>query len=533
MKNNANDHPSRFRFVYFALIGVVNFVIYLPSFFHMPRSDQLIYLYHTAGSRQWADLALRAYDLNRTLALPDAQLLFRPLLYVFLGTEKWLFGYNFVAWQMTGFLLHLAVIYCLLKLLLRVHPSHWAYLFTAFFSTLLISFEMVIFHHVNAYLIFSIMILICLRGCARLQQQDRPRVSTVAAVSLALLTACLTYELGCVFAVIVAVYVFMVLARKPHSPLRTWPRRMALSLLVLAPALLYLGWSYVNLRQHGIPLGSGTAALKQGFQAGPTAWVMLKAMGWWIFGGLFPGLLKVSLANRTGMYIINPWDTVTLETVLSYHTFSLVFGVALLGVFIRVALASASRHFLKKRGPLTLLILTWLLACVFTVVVTRANVSGGMVKIQINTYYAYFVWLLLTVCLYLMVDWGRLKTPREVKWARVMAALTIAVIMVNSATVLTMNGIRAEAYTSWRRLAARIERLIAAEEPARRVTFRVPPDAKHNPVLPWVRLPGRDPQKKFTYFEILYPLRCDAADPRYVFQLSGNDHQMKVRKDAP
>ena len=144
--------------LHYILIAIITLTAYYPSLGHMPRSDQFIYLANTAEQHNFLSLTFKNYAFNRAdlhYGIKD-ELLFRPVIYSFLGFEKWLFGLNFIYWQLAGILLHLAVLWFLLKLLIGIHKSWGASLLTLFFGVLFAGSEMVVWSHINGYLIFII-----------------------------------------------------------------------------------------------------------------------------------------------------------------------------------------------------------------------------------------------------------------------------------------------------------------------------------------------------------------------------------------
>ena len=108
------------RLFYFIAIVVVNLIIYWPSLFHLPRSDQWWYLLDTLGKDNFFTLVRDYYSFPRVrFFVPQDVLSFRPLWCSFLGLEKSLFGNNFILWQAAGIFLHLVVLWLLFCLIYK------------------------------------------------------------------------------------------------------------------------------------------------------------------------------------------------------------------------------------------------------------------------------------------------------------------------------------------------------------------------------------------------------------------------------
>lgn len=161
-------HFKKYGFIIgFTAIVVINLIVFSPSLDHIPRSDHILYLNHFSGVDDFKTLAIDAYDFNRRNPWVEKKstLLFRPITYFVLGVEKWLFGYDFRLWQMTGIVMHLIVVGLLFAVLLKIHRSIAAFFMTLFFSVIFSNMEMVIWHHINSYMIFVAWFLLILLMC--------------------------------------------------------------------------------------------------------------------------------------------------------------------------------------------------------------------------------------------------------------------------------------------------------------------------------------------------------------------------------
>ena len=180
---------------YFLLVAPLAILSYYPSLFHIARSDHLAYLADMAGVHDWFTLAVKSYAFNRQrLFVPGDEMLFRPLLYFILGTETWLFGHRFICWQAVGILLHLGVLWWLLKLLLHLGLRSTAVLLTCWMACLLPVMELVIWHHLDAYLVFGILTLAALFHVHKHVQEGQSSSSPLLKTVCLLFAASLIHE---------------------------------------------------------------------------------------------------------------------------------------------------------------------------------------------------------------------------------------------------------------------------------------------------------------------------------------------------
>ena len=101
-------------------LGMAALVIafYHPCLKLVARADQLVYLFHTSDIKDdLHQLTLGSYAFNRDRN-GDSHF-FRPALYLWLGLERWMFGFNFSSWQAASLALHLGVTLGLLHLFRR------------------------------------------------------------------------------------------------------------------------------------------------------------------------------------------------------------------------------------------------------------------------------------------------------------------------------------------------------------------------------------------------------------------------------
>lgn len=179
------------------------------------------------------------------------QMLFRPGLYLLFSFEKWAFGYNFLWWQVTGFVLHLIVMGQLLKILNMLYPSRLAPFLVLNVSVFYLAQEMVIWHHVSGYLLAMIFLLAALIHLVHYLIRDKNSDKHFQAMLRFFFVGCFTFEfviLGCLM-----IMFFLLMQRR-------WDHRSEEELAtnpwhLLTPIVCYATVSLVDyyLRFHGWP----------------------------------------------------------------------------------------------------------------------------------------------------------------------------------------------------------------------------------------------------------------------------------------
>jgi hypothetical protein len=200
-------------------IFVLVFYGYGPALHHPPREDHWPFLVDTINDDQFIPMVLETYSYNRSRKIgPGDYLLFRPVLFVFMSAEKALFGPRYVYWHLAGIIIHSAIVGVFLSLLLRlgrIYPASspgmallrevFASVLALFFAVNFAGTEMVIWCHIQGYMIYTLCVLGGMRLLVdELEKGTLPFVKLISAFLL-LLVAAFAYEVGSVIAVCVGV----------------------------------------------------------------------------------------------------------------------------------------------------------------------------------------------------------------------------------------------------------------------------------------------------------------------------------------
>ncbi len=371
------------------ILVLVTLVAYYYAFFDVARADQLIYLYRTSEIHGLWNLTVRAYDFNRTNSIGDF-ILFRPLLYMLLGLERWLWGYNFTLWQATSINLHILVVLSLFtychrgcrRFLAEGETSFAPFFIALFFALLYAGTEMVAWHHIVGYLLFC---LLAVQGALAYQSLIEKRDATRAALLFTIVgLACFTYELGNLMAWLMAAGLLFTITseRRTAEPSRNNLGSHGIlfvvtSLLLWLP-ILYVVWSYTDYAAKIGPIPQRAEL----FAVRRFLWGFAKSVGFWLSVSLFPATLHLAPGSR--IHVAPPFPIVD---PLSFLSSALAFLVITCTVW-------QIRH---RRFPLDLvhdwsraaIALVLALGYAGIIVMERGMASGVIWALSNNSYYAY------------------------------------------------------------------------------------------------------------------------------------------------
>src|SRR6266851_40683 len=136
------------------LVTVILVVFWDTPWAGAPRADQVVYLHQAGKYTSVIDVLYESPSWNRTHSAGDF-VLYRPLLYLFLGLQYALFGYHFWAWQLTGLTVHIATVLLLHSICRRRMGEPWAFLLSALFACSFLGSQLVIWNHLTAYVLFA------------------------------------------------------------------------------------------------------------------------------------------------------------------------------------------------------------------------------------------------------------------------------------------------------------------------------------------------------------------------------------------
>ena len=204
--------PGRILFI---LIIAVNLFVYLNSFTHIFRHDDWNYWYWTRGRSFDLRYILDFYSFDRYSGDILLSVGFRPLALVFLGLQKWLFGSNYVLFHIFTFMLHIAILYALLKILLELKKGFLAYLVVLLFSVYCAVFDFVIWPNNNFYMLQLLLMLVSIYLAMRYKKDNHARNYFFPIIILLQFPIVLLNEVGLVFTAALSVFMIAGSGEKP------------------------------------------------------------------------------------------------------------------------------------------------------------------------------------------------------------------------------------------------------------------------------------------------------------------------------
>ncbi|MBF0593917.1 MAG: hypothetical protein HQL22_03005 [Candidatus Omnitrophica bacterium] len=322
-------------------------------------------------------------------------LLFRPLTFCFLGLERFLFGYNFYLWQLTGILLHFGVVFSLGSLLWVIRPGMSAIMATGFFALQLTNVSMVNWNQINPYLVFTALLLWALRELYLFEQDAERRVVRVYITAILMTIASLFYEGGVFYSVLMFLYLLWI-SRRQHSSL-------FVSAWMLLPVIVYTGFDYwdISLRHFAFNAESGLIINK--LFSFETIFNAARTFKWFLCCGLF--LAPADIIESVRTYVLP--HTLTWQWPFIGFQPQMIRGVVIILTTLAILRVGYSREYAKKQASFLLLLAVIMFTYVVVIVLGRVNPRGFINGLLVSSYYLYIFWALLTVFVYTMFDLSR------------------------------------------------------------------------------------------------------------------------------
>ena len=366
----------------------------------VPRNDQVFYLHHVSRFDSLWDILSHSPSWNRTMPANGGDLiLYRPILYLLLGTFYYLFRYNFVAWQIAGLCLHVLVALGLHLLLLQGRLKHTLFplVIALLFATAYLASELVLWNHIVGYVLFCALEVYAVYFFLRYLQSDRGVfLALCGALSL---VAEFTYEAGAIVNLLLAATLFARSFSLTQSD-RKIDRRSAL--LFLLAALLLPTASVIDLRARGLvfsPHLHGMEASRMILLAGEAAF---RQIGFWLSAWLAPTVYRVFPASRAVSLVSGAGPTGL--TLLNLVALALLVAAGV-GGFRRLRHSNVS-----KREPEFALALCMLFLFGYSMMIAIGRtLARGFEYVLSNIYYSYVVYLTVCVAIALAAAVGRTR----------------------------------------------------------------------------------------------------------------------------
>ena len=485
---------------------------YYYAFFDVARADQLMYLYRTAGL-DFRALTVGSYDFNRSIG---DFLLFRPVLYLLLGVERWAWGYDFVAWQATSIGLHVAIVlslfaYCRqrLKQLPPQRASATPFVLALFFALSFAGTEMVAWQHVAGYLLFCLLAVQAALAYQRLVTEPAPRhgAALVACAGI----ACFTYELGNVLALAYTAMLLYLQGR--HLPGEGNGRRgvlLATGLLLIAAPCGYVLWSWLDYPGAATAAGGGLPTLDIARLAARFVGAMAVSAGYWFCASLWPAALHLVPGAR----------------IQGARPFPLLSVLSAVNLLLILAMAGAAIPFAFHRR-VRQLATDWLPAGAFVVlgasytaiIVLGRSLERGIIEtLSVNSYYAYIFALLLVLALFhlVLVPAEAAVDARGLRRRRLLLASIMAIALIGGGRIFTLHAAMHRVYSGpVEAVLERIEGLEAQHGGEPDFSFTLAADCSPLLDIPWFAAFARETHAHYTVATALFPGAARSQGGKY------------------
>lgn len=471
----------------FLFIAIAVFISYSPTLFFPPRADQVTYLAEIASKTHPLDLIVASYDLNRTrLFAPGDELLFRPLLYVILGTEQVLFGHNFWAWQLAGIFAHLFLLWVLLRLLWRLSGPWLAFAGTWLFGLSITNYELVSWPHLTAYIVMMVFIVLTIEQLIFSVEGGKLSWDQVRLMILYLLFACFIYETANLFALAMAVLLFFI-----------FPKDRSLSVWILTPVLLYAffsyyNWAFVNhlsmlTKSHGVSMGSYLGSI-------------VSVSSWWFYEGLFNGIYGYIMDMRT---MFRPEEVMVFKHLV-FNNPQIVLELILL--FSYAGLAWINRREFHKKIKIIAVLMAMLFCYIAVIVIGRHDQMGALRQaIRINSYYLYFFWLIISLMAFVLM-WTK---ENESKISRFFIIIFVAASLLSGLQQGKIVYLISSGYSQLMNkavlLVTTLDLLVKEKGAEADFSFYVHPLYPGNSTYKEVHKKDDPPGRVYTFAELIYP----------------------------
>ncbi len=500
---------------------IVTLVAYYYAFFDVARADQWTYLYRTSDSHGFWNLTVHAYDFNRTNSSGDF-VLFRPVQYLILGLERWLWGYDFTLWQATSIGLHIMVVLSLFtycrrgcrRFLTEGETSFAPFVIALFFALLYAGTEMVAWHHIVGYLLFC---LLAAQGALAYQRLIENR-ETICAASLVTTVglACFTYELGnvmaCVMAVGLLASIFAEHGRSMEQAEYESRHRLLFTVafaLIFLP-VLYAVWSYADYvaTVGGVPHSSGF------FSLGKLLAGVGKLASLWLTASLVPAVFHLSPGPR--IMAFQPFAITGTSTLIGANLAILVIILSARLIWCRSVDLDPIRDWVPGATAL-------ILAASYTAIIMagRGLPLGLSWTFVMNSYYAYIFMLYSVIAFFHLVIVPSMKATEErtVVVRRLLFAALSAIAIFGGTRIYFTHRTMYRTYSGpMRELIGHIEALKAQHGRESDFSFSLAPDCSTIFEIPWFGREALEKRKRYTVATALFPHSERSQAGKYIIE---------------
>jgi hypothetical protein len=357
----------------------------------VPRADHIAYLHQISQFSDLWDIILNAPSWNRTQSSAGDFILFRPLLYLQLGSFYYAFEYKFEQWQIASLTMHVIVVLGVHSILslghLRLTP--YPLLLALFFGVSLLGAELVLWSHVAGYILFSAFFIYSVYFLIVFFEKKNERYAW-ASMFLGFLSQ-FTYEFGVILNIFIVVILFykhyFCNTCKSNSSKKNI-NNIKWAVIFLLGLSLYPVLSIMSLWVNGydtIPTDGHVYSIQSLFFA---SYYAFKQIIFWLGCWVLPAAYDVHTGGKTVFWGLN----------LKSTSFIINLMVTLLISFIFFSFYGIKKTIIKiKKFNLTSVIVVsflFLFSYSFMIAYGRTLQRGLYIVLENNIYYSYIAYLI-------------------------------------------------------------------------------------------------------------------------------------------
>ena len=477
-------------------LSAIAAAIYWPAMNRVFAADQLWY-FAEVGNHDSLSNGLRHFDyaLSRVYWKGD-DLLFRPILFIWLAVANRLFAYHHVWWNVANVAIHAGVAVALLRVLLAIHPSLLALPAAALFVALEPPMELVLWNHLGGYLLACLFMAIGLRSFVRLSNGSSTSYLGFAA---AFTLACLSYEAMVPIAAAAALILFVTQRRRSCPALLATPVAIY-AVLYAFHALHAPRLGYVDRADGRAPFDlANIGSILDGMRRMVEGWIRELAM---------PTALRLWAApfERFGKNFHIAWSEPA-------HVVNAV--IVVLGLIVLARAMSRAR--LRQSMPFVLLLVFAVFAYTFIIAFGRSADEVGAI-----TYYSYVFSVIAVPLVYACVDFDRMTAAMRTAAAALLCALAVIHASGTRANAREVGRANREASL----FLTRVARFVDAHRSERDFSFAIEPHSESvDPVIGLLAGYPGEPGAAMVprrVTEILFSPDYTDRNPKYVLNASAD-----------
>lgn len=405
------DPSTAWTGLFLVALVLVTVFLYQPALHRVFVADQLCYFIELNGSQSlWDGLRHYDYPASRRYDKGDESL-YRPLFFVWLAVNNWLFGNNYFWWNVVALGLHLVVVMLLFALLREFQPSPTAGAFAFLFAVMPSQMDLVTWHHLGGYLAGFALLLLALIAMQRVIADRQPsgkRWLVVFTVSMT--AAALFYELLVVMSALVAIYLCCLEFRQQERI------RWRVVVASLIPGVIFTGLYIVHALR--CPRLFFVDRARHGSHV--VILILEDAVAQcWVW-------LKQTLCPWNYAFVTYPYGRSSLGLAKGPDASdTMVYWVILACLLLLIGLwRTFNWTHVRRRAPLAMILVAMIGA--YTTLVAAGR-QGGCATIP---YYLYFFALILVILVYILLDWN----PAKIRLTPVLCGFVVLAIASASLT---------------------------------------------------------------------------------------------------